>query len=143
MEININGFIVTDAIWFNGNPLTSLGIIMGTTEDGRKEAYIGNARKHSEKEDTEHIAKNGSYLPPMAVAKIMKHLEPTEREYLINEVMALKKEESIAFFSELYAKYHKEHPKPIGLGFNYWLKEVLSSLYDCILSYREKKDNDS
>jgi hypothetical protein len=74
MKININGFVVTDAIWFNGNPLTSLGIILGTTEDGRKEAYIGNAKLHSEEKDIEHIAKNGSSLRAITAKKILEHL---------------------------------------------------------------------
>jgi hypothetical protein len=80
MRININGFIVTDAIWFNGNSLTSLGIILGTTEDGRKEVYIGNAKKHSEKEDIEHIAKNGSRFQVITANKILEHFKVSEED---------------------------------------------------------------
>jgi len=80
MEINVNGFVVTGAIWFNGNPLTSLGIIMGTTEDGQKEVYIGNAKKHSEKEDVEHIAKNGSRIRSITVEKLLQHFEVEKEE---------------------------------------------------------------
>lgn len=80
MKLNIDGFIINDAIWFNGNALTSLGIIMGTSQDGRKEAYIGNARLHSEKEDTVHIVKWGSKLNPLAVKKIIEHLKPDDEE---------------------------------------------------------------
>lgn len=75
MKLNIDGFEVVDAIWFNGNSLTSLGIILGKTPDGRKEAYIGNARLHSEKEDTIHIVKWGSKLNPVAVKRITDHLK--------------------------------------------------------------------
>ena len=80
MKLDIDGFMVNDAIWFNGNPLTSLGIIMGTTQDGRKEAYIGNAKLHSEQEDTIHIFKWGSLLNPLAVKKIIEHLKVDDEE---------------------------------------------------------------
>lgn len=80
MKININGFIVTDALWFNRNPLCSLGIILGTTQDGRKEAYIGNSKKNNEKEDIEYIAKNGSRFNLKIANKILAHLYVVQKE---------------------------------------------------------------
>ena len=75
MNIKINGFTVTDALWFAGE----IGIVFGITHDKYTRIYIGNGIGISEKGDIENIVKNGRSVNELVGKKIIEHLKHVKK----------------------------------------------------------------
>jgi len=71
MNIKIDGFTITDAIWFHGK----IGMVFGIDENGFTKINIGAGEGLNEIEDIKEIAIYGHNVNELVGIKITEHLK--------------------------------------------------------------------